>query len=48
MPNATLRWIDLCGHAPHIERADETGAGIAWFLDRLDAMEQAEAGQGVA
>jgi len=40
MPNATLRIIDRCGHAPQIECPDDVAAGIAWFLDHLAATER--------
>jgi len=40
LPNATLRWIEKCGHAPQIECPDDVAAGIAWFLDHLAAIER--------
>lgn len=37
MPNSRLRWIDKCGHAPQIERADELAELVVDFLAELDA-----------
>jgi len=34
-------FLDDCGHAPHLERREETLAATKAFLDRLDAMERA-------
>lgn len=49
LPNATLRWIERCGHAPQIEQPDEVATGIADFLDKLAAdASRSEAEQGVA
>lgn len=35
IPNARLRWIDKCGHAPQLERPGELARGIGEFLDEL-------------
>lgn len=35
LPNAELRWIDKCGHAPMIEQPDLFAEGVRAFLDRL-------------
>jgi 2-hydroxy-6-oxonona-2,4-dienedioate hydrolase len=37
LPDARLRWIESCGHAPHIERPDVVRATLENFLDKLDA-----------
>jgi len=36
IPDATIRWINRCGHAPMIERPEEFARGVEEFLDRLD------------
>ena len=36
MPNAELRWIEQCGHAPMIEQPEPFAEGVRAFLDRLD------------
>lgn len=41
IPTSRLSWIDLCGHAPQIERPVELSAAIAKFLDDLAAEELA-------
>ena len=33
LPNATLSWIDQCGHVPHLEQAESTAQQIQQFLD---------------
>ncbi len=49
MPNAELRWIDKCGHAPMIEQPGPFAEGIRDFLDRLGVeAPSAEARQEVA
>ena len=32
MPNARLRWIEGCGHVPHLERPDTTARYISEFM----------------
>ncbi len=32
MPNAVLRWIEGCGHVPHLERPDTTAMHISEFM----------------
>ena len=32
MPNAQLKWIEECGHVPHLEQPDETAEAITSFL----------------
>jgi len=32
MPNASLKWIEECGHVPHLEQPDETAEAIFSFL----------------
>lgn len=34
LPDAELRWIEECGHVPHIEKAEETASLIHEFLLR--------------
>lgn len=50
LPNATIRWIEKCGHTPMIEHPVEFAAGLNEFLDRLDdaAPTDVEAQQEVA
>lgn len=49
LPNATIRWIEECGHTPMIERPDEFAAGLNEFLDRLGSTpSDVEAQQEVA
>ena len=35
LPDARLRWIENCGHAPMIECPDEFTAAIVEFLDEI-------------
>lgn len=37
IPASRLMWIDACGHAPHIECADEFGRAVSSFIGELDA-----------
>jgi hypothetical protein len=32
LPDAELRWIEECGHVPHLEQPEETAQVIASFL----------------
>jgi len=32
MPNASLTWIEECGHVPHLEQPEETADAIFSFL----------------
>ena len=32
MPNASLKWIEECGHVPHLEQPEETADAILSFL----------------
>lgn len=32
LPDARLRWIEECGHVPHLEKPDETADAIAEFM----------------
>ena len=32
MPNAQLKWIEKCGHVPHLEQPEETADAIFSFL----------------
>ena len=32
LPSATLRWLDQCGHVPHLEQAEATAQAIQEFL----------------
>lgn len=48
MPNARLRWIDACGHAPQIEQPEAVGRHIAEFLDDLAAGSAQRLGGGAA
>lgn len=36
LPNARLKWIDQCGHAPMMERPDEFSAHMNNFLSELE------------
>ena len=33
LPDAELRWIDECGHVPHLEQAKQTASIIKEFLE---------------
>lgn len=44
IPDAQLRWIDNCGHAPMIERPEEFAIELASFLDQLAATDGRELG----
>ncbi len=44
LPDARLRWIESCGHAPQIECADELSRVISEFIDELDARRLSQAG----
>jgi 2-hydroxy-6-oxonona-2,4-dienedioate hydrolase len=35
LPNARLRWLEGCGHAPQLEQPDELAVAIGALLDRL-------------
>ncbi len=35
LPNSELNWVDLCGHAPMMERPVEFNAYLRKFLDRI-------------
>lgn len=35
LPNAQLRWIEECGHVPHLEQPDQTADEIREFLSTL-------------
>lgn len=35
LPNATLTWIENCGHVPHLEQAEETAQAIQQWLTQL-------------
>ncbi|KAL3803740.1 hypothetical protein ACHAWO_003375 [Cyclotella atomus] len=35
LPDGELRWIEECGHVPHLEKPDETAALIREFLDKV-------------
>ena len=35
LPDSELNWVDLCGHAPMIERPVEFNAHLKRFLDRI-------------
>lgn len=39
LPNARLKWIDRCGHAPQIERPEELCGHIVEFLAELERAE---------
>jgi hypothetical protein len=32
LPDATLQWIENCGHVPHLEQPQETADAIASFV----------------
>ena len=40
MPNATLKWIDRCGHAPMMERPREFAEYLQGFLSELTLSDQ--------
>lgn len=35
LPNSELNWVDLCGHAPMMERPEEFNAYLDKFLNRI-------------
>ena len=35
LPDSELNWVDLCGHAPMMERPVEFNAHLKRFLDRI-------------
>ena len=37
LPNASLQWIEECGHVPHLEKPEETADAIASFLESTAA-----------
>jgi pimeloyl-ACP methyl ester carboxylesterase len=37
LPNAELRWIDQCGHAPMMEHPQEFNRLLRGFLDKIEA-----------
>ena len=37
LPRATLRWVDACGHFPHLEHAQVVNGWLAEFLAGLPA-----------
>lgn len=41
LPDAELRWVEECGHVPHLEQPDETAQTIANFLrsDKFEGMQ---------
>lgn len=48
LPDARLRWIDRCGHAPQVEQPEALGAHIAEFLDELAGAEAQRSGPRAA
>ena len=32
LPNASLKWIEECGHVPHLEQPEQTAQVISEFL----------------
>jgi hypothetical protein len=36
LPNGRLRWIEECGHVPHLEQPEETADAILSFLTSSD------------
>ena len=50
LPNAQLRWIEECGHVPHLEQPDQTADEIRDFLSTLAPATNGAAGitQGLA
>eukprot|EP00325_Prymnesiales_sp_UTEX-LB-985_P005651 CAMPEP_0174708128 /NCGR_PEP_ID=MMETSP1094-20130205/10461_1 /TAXON_ID=156173 /ORGANISM="Chrysochromulina brevifilum, Strain UTEX LB 985" /LENGTH=49 /DNA_ID=CAMNT_0015906633 /DNA_START=235 /DNA_END=384 /DNA_ORIENTATION=+ len=36
LPQAHFRWVEKCGHVPHLEAPDVTAAAIKAFLDGED------------
>jgi pimeloyl-ACP methyl ester carboxylesterase len=40
LPNATLQWIEECGHCAHLEQPTITAASILAFIDGTDAPQQ--------
>ena len=35
LPDGELRWVEECGHVPHLEKPEETALLIREFLDRV-------------
>lgn len=44
LPDAQLRWIEECGHVPHLEQPEETASVIQEFLES-DALLQSNTGE---
>jgi hypothetical protein len=48
LPNATLQWVEECGHCAHLEQPTVTAASILAFIDGTDAPKQQQAAAGAA
>ncbi|KAF6256954.1 Alpha/Beta hydrolase protein [Scenedesmus sp. NREL 46B-D3] len=48
LPNATLQWVEECGHCAHLEQPTITAASILAFIDGTDAPQQQRAAAGAA
>jgi pimeloyl-ACP methyl ester carboxylesterase len=35
LPDSDLRWVEECGHVPHLEQPDETASLIREFLEKV-------------
>lgn len=44
LPDAELRWVEECGHVPHLEKPEETAALIREFLERVRPAERGDYG----
>jgi hypothetical protein len=48
LPNAQLRWIEECGHVPHLEQPEETAEAIASFLTSSTTTEGGQSTSAIA
>ena len=45
LPNGQLRWIEECGHVPHLEQPEETADAIVSFLTSSDVGNKKQGGK---
>jgi hypothetical protein len=48
LPNATLQWVEECGHCAHLEQPTVTAASILAFIDGTDAPKQQQVAAAAA